>query len=81
MAVGQRKKAIHPASFPEKLPEFFVKLMSNPGDVVLDPFAGGGTTNIAAKRMCRKTIGFDLERKFVTDANKSIDATSCEGST
>jgi len=78
MAVGQRKKAIHPASFPEKLPAFFIKLMSNPGDVVLDPFAGGGTTNVAAKKACRETIGFDLEKNFVTSANKELRNVACE---
>jgi len=69
----------HPAQFPEKIPEFFIKLMSDKDDVVLDPFAGGGTTNAVAKKLCRKTIGFDLEKKFVTIANRRLKGVSCPG--
>ena len=39
----------HPAVFPVELPEFFVKLMTEEGDVVLDPFMGSGTTALAAR--------------------------------
>lgn len=65
-------KSDHPARFPPSIPAFFIDIMSNPGDVVLDPFAGSGTTNAVAKEKCRKTIGFDLERKYVDVANKKI---------
>ncbi|MDO4569973.1 MAG: site-specific DNA-methyltransferase [Planctomycetia bacterium] len=50
----------HPAAFPESLPEWFIKLFTREGDVVLDPFMGSGTTNIVAERMGRKTIGIEL---------------------
>jgi DNA modification methylase len=66
------KKSIHPAPFPETIPAFFIKALSNPGDVVLDPFAGSGTTNVAAKKLGRKTIGFDLKLDFVNEANDFI---------
>lgn len=71
IAVGGGKSG-HPARFPEQLPDFFIELMSDPGDVVLDPFAGGGTTNIVAVRKERKTIGFDIMPNFVDMGNKRL---------
>jgi len=50
----------HSAAFPESLPEWFIKLFTKEGDVVLDPFMGSGTTLIVAQRMNRKTIGVDI---------------------
>ncbi|MBC8487214.1 MAG: site-specific DNA-methyltransferase [Bacteroidetes bacterium] len=50
----------HSATFPESLPEWFIKLFTEPGDAVLDPFMGSGTTNIVAKRLKRNSIGIDI---------------------
>ncbi|MBS4000028.1 MAG: site-specific DNA-methyltransferase [Desulfobulbaceae bacterium] len=50
----------HSAAFPEGLPEWFIKLFTKPGDTVLDPFMGSGTTNFVAKRMNRNSIGIEL---------------------
>ncbi len=50
----------HSAAFPESLPEWFIKLFTKEGDVVLDPFLGSGTTAVVAKRMQRKYVGIDL---------------------
>jgi DNA modification methylase len=55
----------HSAAYPEGLPEFFVKLLSDPGDVVFDPYVGSGTTAVVAKRNCRHYLGFDKEGEFV----------------
>ena len=49
----------HSAAFPEALPEFFIKLFSNPGDVVVDPFVGSGTTCVVAERLGRQAVGID----------------------
>ncbi len=65
----------HPAMFPKKLPSFFIDLMTDPGDTVLDPFAGFGTTNIVAKERCRETIGFDLKEEYVDIANERLAGT------
>lgn len=50
----------HPARYPERLAEFFILSGSNPGDIVLDPFAGSGTTGVAAKKHGRSYILIDV---------------------
>ncbi len=50
----------HSAVFPERLPEWFIKLFTQPGDWVLDPFMGSGTTNRVAQRMGRNSIGIEI---------------------
>jgi site-specific DNA-methyltransferase (cytosine-N4-specific) len=58
----QCKKAgikIHPARFPAALPEFFIKLLTNGGDVVLDPFAGSNTTGAVAEKLQRRWIAIE----------------------
>ncbi|GMU89496.1 MAG: methyltransferase [Chlorobiota bacterium] len=50
----------HSAAFPEELPEWFIKLFTQEGDVVLDPFLGSGTTVKVAQRMHRHSIGIEI---------------------
>ena len=52
----------HSAVFPEWLPEFFIKLFTNEGDIVLDPFLGSGTTYRMAKLLNRIAIGIELHK-------------------
>ena len=54
----------HPAVMPEALAQFFVRAMSPPGGVVLDPFAGSGTTVVAARELGRKGGGVDLHAEY-----------------
>lgn len=54
------KNTGHSAAFPESLPEFFIRLLTDEGDAVLDPFVGSGTTIRVAKRMGRVGIGIDI---------------------
>ncbi len=54
----------HSAAFPEELPEWFIKLFTKQGDVVLDPFMGSGTTLIVANRMQRHSIGIDIVPEY-----------------
>lgn len=56
----------HPASFSLELPQHFIRAHSNPGDLVLDPFAGRGTTLQAAKLLGRDYLGFDICQQYVT---------------
>ena len=62
---GESAKRIgHEAPFPRALPERCIKLLSFPGDTVLDPFAGSGTTLIEALERGRKTLGIEIEPKY-----------------
>ena len=54
----------HSATFPEALPEWFIKLFTKEHDTVLDPFMGSGTTIIVAKRMRRNSIGIDISPEY-----------------
>ena len=54
----------HPAAFPEALPEWFIKLFTDEGDLVLDPFAGSGTTLVAARKLNRESVGIDVSQEY-----------------
>jgi site-specific DNA-methyltransferase (adenine-specific) len=65
----------HPAPFPEELPKRLIKLYSFPGDIVLDPFMGSGTTAVAALKTQRKYIGYDTNKVYIQLANNRIKRT------
>jgi len=54
----------HSAAFPEELPEWFIKLFTKEGDMVLDPFMGSGTTILVANRMKRNSIGIEIMSEY-----------------
>jgi site-specific DNA-methyltransferase (cytosine-N4-specific) len=56
---------IHPARFPATLPDFFIKLLTNEGDVVVDPFAGSNTTGAVAEQNNRRWIGMELVEEYL----------------
>ncbi|MBI4662196.1 MAG: site-specific DNA-methyltransferase [Verrucomicrobia bacterium] len=55
----------HPARFPEKLPTFFIEFLTDPGDTVLDIFAGSNTTGRAAEKLDRRWIAFEKDRAYL----------------
>jgi DNA modification methylase len=61
-AVGVKQ---HPARFPAKLPEFFIRFLTDPGDLVLDIFAGSNTTGSAAEGADRRWLAFESCREYV----------------
>ncbi|MCX7671697.1 MAG: site-specific DNA-methyltransferase, partial [Anaerolineae bacterium] len=58
----------HSAAFPVDLPKWFIKLFTQPGDLVLDPFIGSGTTAVAAMQLGRRYCGIDLNPEYVAMA-------------
>ncbi len=56
---------IHPARFPAALPDFFINLCTDRGDLVVDPFAGSNTTGWVAESLGRRWIASDLEEEYV----------------
>ena len=57
-----KERTGHPCQMPEAVLERIIRVSSNPGDLVLDPFAGSGTTLAAAKRLGRRYLGIELSR-------------------
>jgi len=55
----------HPARFPAKLPEFFIRFLSDPGDLVVDIFAGSNTAGAVAEGEGRRWLAFDLELEYL----------------
>lgn len=72
------KKEYHPAVMNMELAERHIKTWSNEGDLVFDPMCGSGTTLIAAKKLRRRFLGFDIEERYVKMAARRIEET-CEG--
>lgn len=67
MQTARRKKEGHPAPFPTELPKRCIKLFSYIGDMVLDPFAGRGTTLRACRETNRNGIGIELNPKYESE--------------
>jgi DNA modification methylase len=66
------QSAGHPAPFPQALASDHIQSWSNPGDVVLDPFAGSGTTLKAAKELGRRFIGIEINPEYVAICKRRI---------
>lgn len=58
----------HPARFPSGIPEYFIRMLTEPGDIVLDPFAGSCVTGEVAEAMNRRWICIDLDKDYLTGA-------------
>jgi hypothetical protein len=61
----QPHKESHIAMFPEAVPALCIRIGSRPGDVVLDPFAGSGTTGLVARQMGRNSVLLDISEEYV----------------
>jgi site-specific DNA-methyltransferase (adenine-specific) len=71
---AERTVQEHPAPFPRRLIEDHITSWSNPGDLVLDPFGGSGTTAVAALRLGRRAILIEKEPTYVELAKRRIAA-------
>jgi len=64
----------HSAAFPQSLPEWFIKLFTDPGDSVLDPFVGSGTTLKAARLLGRNAVGIDALEEYCEMSRQAVGA-------
>ncbi|MFN8079998.1 MAG: site-specific DNA-methyltransferase [Kineosporiaceae bacterium] len=70
---NQHRGVAHTAAMPEGLAEFFVRCMCPPGGLVIDPFAGSGTTIVVGRRLGRRAAGFEIHEDFVTESRRRIE--------
>jgi site-specific DNA-methyltransferase (adenine-specific) len=61
---GNAKRRFHPTQKPEPLMAAWIEVFSNPGDIVLDPFMGSGTTILAAQKAGRQAIGIEIDKEM-----------------
>jgi site-specific DNA-methyltransferase (adenine-specific) len=70
---AERARAVgHPAPFPVELPEQLIRLYTFAGDLVLDPFMGSGSALVAAARLGRRYVGYDLDPTYVDLARRRV---------
>jgi site-specific DNA-methyltransferase (cytosine-N4-specific) len=67
-------RKIHPARFPAELPRFFIEFLTDPGDLVIDPFAGSNTTGAVAESLGRRWIASELRSDYVDDSRIRFEA-------
>ena len=63
----------HSAAFPDSLPDWFIRLFTEEGNSVLDPFMGSGTTLVVAERLLRNAIGIDIVPEYVNMVKAHFD--------
>lgn len=68
----------HPAPFHKDLPTYFINLLTDEDDLVIDVFAGIGTTGLACKELNRQFVGYELNPKYVEFGNKRISGEELE---
>ena len=78
---NSRRLTAHPTEKPLDFMKLIVRVSSNEGDLVLDPFMGSGTTAAAASELGRRFLGFELEEAYIKMANARMkDANRAVGS-
>src|SRR5215213_9504190 len=61
-------RKVHPARFPAELPRFFIEFLTEPGDTVLDPFAGSNTTGAVAEQLGRRWLSVERDKTYAQDS-------------
>ncbi|CAN5167975.1 hypothetical protein BH11PLA2_BH11PLA2_26530 [soil metagenome] len=73
-----KERTGHPCQMPEAVLDRIIKVASNPGDLVLDPFAGSGTTLAVAKKLGRNYLGCELSEDYADGVRKRLQAIEFE---
>ena len=71
---SEREFGKHPTQKPVELMNYFVNTLSNPGDLVLDPFMGSGSTGVSAMRLGRRFMGIELNENYFDISAKRLEA-------
>lgn len=71
----KERAGFHGCQMPEKLLERIIRCCSNPGDLVLDPFAGSGSTLVVAKKMNRNSLGFEISEEYAKQVAQRLEKT------
>jgi site-specific DNA-methyltransferase (adenine-specific) len=69
-----KERTGHPCQMPESVLERIIRVSSNPGDLVMDPFAGSGTTLATAKKLGRRCLGFELSPEYAEHVRRRLEA-------
>jgi site-specific DNA-methyltransferase (adenine-specific) len=75
---GLGKNKIHPTQKPTEILEYFIELLSRPGDLVLDTFAGSGATGVACHNLGRECVLIERDTKMFGKMQARIDALHTE---
>ena len=67
-----RTPKIHPTQKPVPLLQYLIRIFTDPGDVVIDPCAGSGSTLFAAKELGRRAYGFEIKKDFFKAAQEKV---------
>jgi len=70
---GGAKQDGHIAMFPEELPKRLIKMFSFVGDTIMDPFLGSGTTTLAATKLGRNSVGYEINKDFIPMIKKKLN--------
>jgi DNA modification methylase len=71
-------RKVHPARFPAELPRFFIEFLTQPGDVVVDPFAGSNTTGAIAEQLGRRWIAIEKSPEYLKDSQLRFQTVEAE---
>ena len=66
------EKTIHPCPIPEALADRLIRLISDEGDMIVDPFMGCGTVPVAAKKANRDYAGFEVDAVYFKEARRRL---------
>ena len=67
---------VHPARFPEELPEFFIRFLTEPRQLVVDPFAGSNTTGRVAEALQRRWVSVEISADYVAGSRLRFESAS-----
>jgi DNA modification methylase len=71
-------RPVHPARFPYELPRFFIEMLTDPGDLVVDPFAGSNVTGQVAEMSGRRWLSIEIDREYAEGSAARFDSAQLE---